>query len=154
MSRRDAIRQFGVAGAGAVLGGAILRGQDADFIVAGQPVEIVVSSVSAVTARITIRAKTGGSDGALADGALVKPEWGAPLARWNVSRAAFVRLGTGPGLVVRVSEAPLKIEILEGGGRGAAPAANAAVWQSLQFEKDTGVMTFEPGDGLPRVTSK
>src|SRR4030095_5199208 len=30
MSRRDAIRQLGVAGAGAVLGGAILRGQDAD----------------------------------------------------------------------------------------------------------------------------
>src|SRR5262245_9328433 len=53
--RRDALKTIGAAGAGLALGGGILRGQATDIIVAGQPVEIAVSSVSQMTVRVTVR---------------------------------------------------------------------------------------------------
>jgi hypothetical protein len=55
ISRRDALKHLGAAGAGFVISGGVIRGQSADIVIAGTPVEIAVSSVSAATVRITLR---------------------------------------------------------------------------------------------------
>jgi len=55
VSRRDALKQLGVAGAGLMLGGKIIRGRAGAITIAGQPVEIAVASLSDSTVRITIR---------------------------------------------------------------------------------------------------
>ncbi len=57
ISRRDALSRMGALGASAVLGGrvsGILGDQTGDIIVGGRPVEIVVTSISATTVRITL----------------------------------------------------------------------------------------------------
>jgi alpha-glucosidase (family GH31 glycosyl hydrolase) len=54
VSRRDALKQLGVAGAGMLFAGTI-RGQSAPIVVAGRPVEIAVWSLSTTTARVTVR---------------------------------------------------------------------------------------------------
>ena len=43
-SRRDALKHIGSAGAGAVFGGGIIRGQTEPIRIAGMPVEIAVAS--------------------------------------------------------------------------------------------------------------
>jgi hypothetical protein len=55
VTRRDALRQIGAAGAGAMLGHAVILGQAGDIRVAGKPVEIAVFALSPVTARLTVR---------------------------------------------------------------------------------------------------
>ncbi|MGH7504611.1 MAG: twin-arginine translocation signal domain-containing protein, partial [Longimicrobiales bacterium] len=55
VSRRDALKQLGVAGGGLLCAGAIRGPASAPIVVAGQPVEIGVWSVSASTVRITVR---------------------------------------------------------------------------------------------------
>jgi hypothetical protein len=46
VTRRYALQQMGSAGAGAILGGGIIRGQSTPIVVSGKPVEIAVASVS------------------------------------------------------------------------------------------------------------
>ncbi|MPY89981.1 MAG: DUF5110 domain-containing protein [Luteitalea sp.] len=81
-SRREALKQLGTAGAGVVLARGIIRGQDADIIVAGRPVEIAVFSLSPSTVRITVRPLEGGRPTAVAvDGALAREDTGQALAQ-------------------------------------------------------------------------
>ena len=54
VTRREALRQLGVAGAGMLLAGTI-RGQTTPIRIAGRPVEIEVWSLSPVTVRLTVR---------------------------------------------------------------------------------------------------
>ena len=55
-TRRDAIRTIGAGSAGLLVGGGVIRGQGgADILVAGRPAEILVSSDSAWTVRLTVR---------------------------------------------------------------------------------------------------
>lgn len=81
ISRRDALKQVGVAGAGLVFAGAI-RGRAAPIMVAGRPVEIAVWSVSPVTARIIVHPTGGGGGtaGVPVTGALVEEALGSPVA--------------------------------------------------------------------------
>ena len=46
VSRRRALKQLGAASAGLLLGGKIIRGRAAHIVIAGQPVEIEVASLS------------------------------------------------------------------------------------------------------------
>ena len=69
VSRRDAVKQLAGATAGVVLAGGTIRGQSDAIVVAGKPVEIVVSSVSPSTVRIT--ALPAGVSAVSDDGALV-----------------------------------------------------------------------------------
>ena len=85
ISRRDALRRIGAAGAGALVGsgalvggrallaGGVIRGQSGDIVVAGRPVELLVSRVSPLTVRITVLPTDGPRAAAVpVDGALVE----------------------------------------------------------------------------------
>ena len=60
VTRREAVRRLAGAGAGLALGDVIVRGQSAPMLVAGKRVEIVVSSISDATVRITALPVDGG----------------------------------------------------------------------------------------------
>ena len=64
ITRRDALKDIGVAGAGLASPRGVIRGQSADIIVAGKPVEIACLSVSPATVRITVRPIVGWRAGA------------------------------------------------------------------------------------------
>jgi alpha-glucosidase (family GH31 glycosyl hydrolase) len=80
ISRRQAIRQIGTAGAAVALGGGIIRGQETPIRIAGMPVEIAVASITPHTVRITVAAIVG-TGGVPDDGALVKAADTEALAR-------------------------------------------------------------------------
>ena len=122
-SRRDAIKQIGSAGAGFVLAGGVIRGHLADIVIAGQPVEIAVSSVSPDTVRITVRQiQSEGLAPIATTGALVQDEFGKPLAQ-SRTEESFPRVRAG-NLVVRYtrqSGSPPTIHVeTPGGAAGAA----------------------------------
>ena len=114
ISRRDALKQLGSAGAGVVLGGGVIRGQSAPIRVAGTPVEIAVASISPLTVRVTVSA-IAGSAGVPDDGALVRAAEVTPLARRRAQDAfAPVRAGS---LVVRYTDDPPTIHVDDAKGR-------------------------------------
>ncbi|HVQ42639.1 MAG TPA: TIM-barrel domain-containing protein [Vicinamibacterales bacterium] len=115
LTRRQALRDIGVAGAGLAFSGGVIRGQGAGIMVAGRPVEIAVSAVSPATVRITVRPLVDGAPAPVAvTGALESESFGAALAS---SRAAAplaqVRAGD---LTVRFAENPptLVVETAKG----------------------------------------
>jgi alpha-glucosidase/alpha-D-xyloside xylohydrolase len=109
VTRRDALKQIGVASAAFAFGG-VIRGQGQDIIAGGAPVEIVVSSVSPITARITVLPMASGKAAAVpVDGALVQSEWGKALARARA--AAPLKMVEAGQLRVRFTEAPPAIVI-------------------------------------------
>jgi alpha-glucosidase/alpha-D-xyloside xylohydrolase len=141
LSRRQALKHLGAATAGAMLAGTrVVRGQGEDFVVAGQPVEIAVSSVNPDTVRMTIRRVTGGSDASLADGALVKADFGAALA--SSRKTQFVRAGKlnvsirgdADGVSVNVSQAPPTTT--------AGSVTVLSIWELLQIDRATGRVSF------------
>jgi alpha-glucosidase (family GH31 glycosyl hydrolase) len=82
LTRREALKRIGTASAGIVLARGVIRGQSSDIIVAGQPVEIVVSFMSSSTVRLTVLPIEGGRPvGVPADGAVVQTGEGRALAR-------------------------------------------------------------------------
>lgn len=110
VGRRTAIKRIGAATAGLAVGGSIIRGQAAEIIVAGRPVEIAVSSVSAITIRVTVRPLQDAAPVPVPmTGALVQDEFGQPLARGRAT-AALNRVRAG-GLVVRFTAAPPTIHV-------------------------------------------
>lgn len=133
--RREALKQIGAAGAGLALARTVIRGQATDIVVAGQPVEIIVSSVSASTVRLTIQAVSGGSPAHLADGALVRETWDPPLVRHNVSAATGV---LARDLVVRFAPDPATLTIQTRAGR---------LVQRLRLDSQSGAVSFLLGDG-------
>jgi alpha-glucosidase len=112
-TRRDALKQFGSAGAGVALSG-VIRGQAADIVVAGQPVEIAVFSVSAATVRITVRPLQNGAPTPIpVTGALVQHTAGQPLASGRAAdEISRVRAGN---LVVRFTANPPVLHVETGG---------------------------------------
>ena len=101
LSRRDALKQLGAVGAGFVLGDHLIRGRSTDIVIAGQPVEIAVASLSAATVRLTIRPlKDGRATPVPLTGALVQEEPGRVLARARSATA-----------VARVSASDLVVKL-------------------------------------------
>jgi len=130
MTRRDALKQLGVAGAALALPSSVVFGQTGDLIVAGQPAEIAISMVSPRVARLIVRQRSGGSDTRLDDGALARPEWGAPGAR--LGQQTVARVGD---LTITLSRAPVRLTI-------DAVAGNATTRvQTLEFD-DAGTLGF------------
>src|SRR5438477_11159101 len=136
VSRREVLKDVGSAGAGLLLGAHVVAAQDAALRIAGVPVEITVSSVSANTARISVVPLENGQPKPIPyDGSLVQQTWSPPAARLTtLARAQTVRCGD---LVVKLSPEPLTIRIESKDGR---------LVQELRLDPQTGAMNFTIGD--------
>ena len=113
VSRRDALKHLGAAGAGFVLGSRILRGQSGtDIVVNGRPIEISVTSISPATVRLTLSPIAGTTPNVVPlpfTGALAQEDFGRATARSRTASAlARVRAGD---LVVRFTNGPPTIHI-------------------------------------------
>ena len=105
VTRRKALRDIGVAGAGIAFSGGVIRGQGPGIVVAGKPVEIAVSSVSPSTVRITVRPLVDGAPVPVAvTGALERESPDSTLASARAA-AALTRVRAGD-LTVRFTENP------------------------------------------------
>lgn len=137
VSRRDALRQLGVVGAGLMLGGRLRRPHDDPLVVAGHAVELSVASLGPRTVRLTLCPIADGSvievpvTGELVDRAASA----APLhsARTRAS-AGRVRAGE---LVVTLDDAAPVVRIAH---------ARGDVVQSLTFDAVAPTMSFRLGD--------
>ena len=87
VTRREAVRRIGTAGAAIALGpstslgagGRVIRGRQNDIVIGGRPVEIVVTSISDLTARITVLPIEGGKSLSIPDdGGVAQPNAGTP----------------------------------------------------------------------------
>src|SRR5437764_9217171 len=108
VSRREVLKDVGSAGASLLLSANVVSTQDAVLRIAGQPVEITVSSVSANTARISIVPLENGKPKPIPyDGSLVQQTWSPPAARlMTLARPQTVHCGE---MVVKLSPEPLTI---------------------------------------------
>lgn len=137
MTRREALGRLGTAGAGLAMSGSpIVRlgSQGRPILVDGQPVEIVVSSVSDVTVRLSVLPLgAGGPSTVPDDGSLVRNEL-APLARRRDSEA-FPSLVAGD-LRIRLTDGPPTLHVETPSGE---------LVQRLGFDSEG--MTFSLGNG-------
>jgi alpha-glucosidase len=142
ISRRDALKQLGAIGAGFALGrdafgGLIIRQSPGDIMIAGQAVEIVVSSVSPRTVRLTIRPLENGHAAPLpVTGELVQEELGTVSAR-GTTASGLVRVRAGD-LVVSVQDGPPRIRV---------ETPDGTVVQELAFDASAPGMSFALGRG-------
>jgi hypothetical protein len=136
VSRRELLKRFGTAGAGAVMGAGVVSGQSEAIRVAGKAVEITLNSVSPRTVRISVVAVENGKPQAIPyDGSLVQQIFGMPCARLTtLSRPRSVRCGD---LVVKLSCKPLVIRVEAKDGR---------LVQQLRLDEQNGGMNFLLGD--------
>ena len=133
LSRREAVRQLAGAGAGLALGDHIFRGQSDQILLAGTPVEIVVSSVSPLTIRVT--AVPVNQRQLPDDDSLVRAAAGRIVSRHRASGPTTIRAGN---LIVRITTAPptLHVDTLAG-----API------QRLSLDAASPVIAFMLGKG-------
>jgi alpha-glucosidase (family GH31 glycosyl hydrolase) len=152
VTRRHALKHLGAASAGLVVTGGIIRGQTADLVVAGQPVEIAVSSVSDATVRLTVQPLTGGAPSPVAvTGALAQADLGQPIMRGRVAAAlARVRAGT---LSVRVTTVPPTIHIETAGGQTVQRLTLNAATSGMSFLLPQGPL-LGLGEGGPQFDRK
>src|SRR5262245_38405049 len=116
ISRREAFKYIGRVTAGLALTRGVIRGQGAEIIVAGKPVEIAVASVSSNTVRITVVPIESGKPGAVpSTGTLVADGEGRVTGRGRAI-AALNSIKAG-SLVVRFTADPptLHVETASGG---------------------------------------
>ena len=132
LSRRDALKSIGSASVVALLDAQSLAAQEAAIRIAGQPVEIAVSSVSAVTVRLSFTPIVNGQPQPLPhDGSLSQRTWSPPAARiTSLTRARQVRCGD---LMVKLSPDPLIIRVEAKDGR---------LVQQLRPDPQTGALSF------------
>ena len=147
ISRRDVIKQVGVAGASALIQGKIdahsavqvgAAGGRKVLEIASRAVELWVSSVSSQIVRISLHplGQDGQPEALEYDGALVRREWSPPRAKIrSMAGVETIRCGD---LRVKVTADPLTVRIVGKNGRLA---------QSLRVENSTGAMSFLIGNG-------
>jgi len=137
VSRREALKQLGALGAGVVIGPRqFLRGAAKEIVIAGQPVEISVASLSPTTARITLQpVHNGAADSLPVTGELVAEKVGRTITQ---SRAAssLSRVRAGD-LVVKFTDAPPTLTV---------ETRSGAVVQRLVFDAASPGMSFLLGD--------
>jgi alpha-glucosidase (family GH31 glycosyl hydrolase) len=145
VSRRVALKRMGVAGAGLALGG-VIRGQSSDIVIGGKPVEIVVTSLSPITARITIAPLATGAAASVPYTGALAPDLFAHAAGGGRTAAAVdaVRAGT---LVVRLMRDRPQLVIDTAEPDGASVAGRAKGIQRLTFDSVQPTMTFDLPDG-------
>ncbi len=105
LTRRDILRATGQAGAGLLIARAPFSGQSAEMAVSGRPVEIVISSVSPLTVRLSVLPIEGGRPTIImSDGAVVREGEGRVVARFSSTKKTKpVHAGN---LVVRFTSGP------------------------------------------------
>ena len=137
LSRREALKRLGVIGAGAALSPVRLFGAESEIVVAGQPVEIAVASVSPATVRITIQPIVSGQAAPLAfTGELAAEHPGKTVSRAReATRLSRVRAGD---LVVSFTDSPPTLSI---DTRDGAPV------QRIELDAARPGMSFLLGDG-------
>lgn len=106
LTRREVLRLLAASGTGLRFSGTVVRGQAGPFIVGGREVEIVVSSVSESTVRIT--ALPVDAVGVPSDDSLVSAAVGRVVTRRRASTTRAIRAGR---LSVRISSTPPTIYI-------------------------------------------
>jgi hypothetical protein len=85
LSRREALKTIGSASAVALAYPATMLAQTAALEIAGQRVELAISSVSPDTVRLSLTPLVNGQPRPIPhDGSLVQASWGKPLARSTV----------------------------------------------------------------------
>lgn len=116
VSRRDALKRLGLAGAGVFLTNSIIRGRSQDIVVAGSPVEIGVYALSRSTVRLTVKPIEKGTAASLpVDGALGNESEGMPLSHRRESES-FNPVTAG-SLVVRFTPEPPTLLVETRSGR-------------------------------------
>jgi len=150
ISRRNALKHLGAAGAGTALSGAVLRGQGSPIVVAGSPVEIVIASVSPSTVRITVLPIDAGSPPMVPDDdALVRVAEGRLIGR---RRTAFAPVRAGD-LTVRLTTSPRTLDITTEQGKSIQRLALDAQSSSIAFALGKGpLLGF--GEGGPQFDRK
>ena len=148
VSRRDAVKQLAGATAGVVLAGGVIHGQSDALVVAGKLVEIVVSSVSPSTIRIT--ALPAGVPLVSDDGALVSGAAGRTLARRRTAGLAPIRAGN---LTVRFTAAPPAIHIDTAAGKSVQRITLDPASAGVSFLLGTGPL-LGLGEGGPQFDRK
>jgi alpha-glucosidase/alpha-D-xyloside xylohydrolase len=124
IGRRQALRRLGALGAGVVLPARVLRVQDSDLVVAGRPVEIVVSTISKWTVRVSVLPRGSSRDALRMDGSLAHANFPVPPEPAD--------------LIVRHESSPPAIHI---------ERRNGELVQRLGFSRETGALFFHLGDG-------
>jgi hypothetical protein len=152
VSRRDAIKTLSAAGAAAAFGPQVLRGARDGITIAGQQVEIEVASVSAATARITIRPVRNGKPVAVATtGELVEQSPGKIAARGTQTKPlSRVRVGD---LVVHFHEGPPTIVVETHVGSLVQRLTFDAAAPGMSFILPTGPL-LGLGEGGPQFDRK
>jgi alpha-glucosidase (family GH31 glycosyl hydrolase) len=136
ISRRKALKTFGSAGAGALLGSRSLSQKDETIRIAGQPVEIAIAPVSAHTLRLSVVPLENGKPKLIPyDGALVQQTWSPPVAR--LTKLARDRSVRCRDLLVKLSPEPLTIRVEASDGR---------LVNQLRLDQQTGALNFLLGD--------
>jgi alpha-glucosidase/alpha-D-xyloside xylohydrolase len=134
LSRRRMVQSLGAAGAALVTGGAA-QAAETGLRVAGQEVEIALTSVSPHTFRLTVAPVVNGKPGEIPDdGTLLQTAFGAPAARFHgVARAQIVKLGD---LRVAFTPDPLAFAIETSKGEKI---------QHVRIDPQTAVVSFSSG---------
>jgi alpha-glucosidase len=137
-TRREALKGVAAASAGALIGDSNLVAQQPLIQVAGRPVEVSVTPVRPITARLTIQhVLDGKAVPILSDGALVKEGWGKKpglrLRAWPASRIAACG-----ELKVQLFTSPLRLRV---------SAKIGDPIQELTIDEKTGNLSFTLGKG-------
>ncbi len=135
MTRRDAIQTM-VRGTGALAASAARATPAAEpILIAGRPVEIAITPVSAHTVRFTAQELDDGAAVPIPqDGSLINTAWKPARARLrSLSAPQLIRQDQ---LAIRLSGAPLTLRIESRGGR---------LVQELQCDGETGAISFLTG---------
>jgi alpha-glucosidase (family GH31 glycosyl hydrolase) len=149
VSRRRAIRDLGLASAGLTLASGILRSQtQAGLIVAGQPCEVAVFSISPDTVRITVRPlRDGVAVPIAATGHLAQPESGKLMAQ-SRGGAALSRMRVG-NLIVRLTDTLGTIAIDDAAGAPLQTLTLDSAVPGLSFALPKGPLLGLGEGGVP-----
>src|SRR6187399_3253194 len=138
ITRRRALKDLGLAGAGLAVSGGVIRGQSpGEIVVAGQPVEIAVSSVSPLTVRVSLRPIRDGVPAPIAQtGHLVQDEFGKPLVQAR-EQSRLTHVGAG-GFVVSYTPGPPTVHIKRSSGESIQKLTLDAAAPGMSFQLPKG----------------
>jgi hypothetical protein len=152
VSRREVLRRFGKATAGLALTGGVIRGQGTDIVVAGNPVEIAISSVSPTTVRITVIPIEGSRSAAFPDtGTLVAEGQGRSVGRGH-SAGALNAVKAG-NLVVRFKADPPTLHVDTASGQPVQKLTLDSATPGMSFLLPKGQL-LGLGEGGPQFDRK
>src|SRR5262249_5661767 len=151
VSRRELLEQAGKAGVVILLAGGVLRGQSSDIAVAGQPVEIIVKSVSPSPVRISVVPIAGRVPAPAGGDALVGDDRGRLVASRRRSESfGSIRAGN---LIVRFTPNPPIIHIDTASGQNVQRLTLDSTAKRLSFLLPKGPL-LGLGEGRPQFDRK